>query len=65
MESWLDMYDCKTAEREQLQIPVDVTYMGSKVMEIASAVCARQDAGVCKHKLERTGVLVIEEDTDE
>lgn len=52
-------------QREYLQIPIDITYMGSRVMKIASAVCARQDAGVCKHKLERTGVLVIEVDTDE
>ena len=33
-------------------------------MNISSVLTARYDAGICKHRLERTGVMVIEYDVD-
>lgn len=45
-------------ERES-RIGVDLTFNGTRVMEITSCIMARYDAGICKHKLERTGVCEI------
>lgn len=43
-----------------LQIGVDLTFIEPRLMDVSSTVTARYDAGICKHRLERTGVMVIE-----
>jgi len=43
-----------------LQVGVDLTFIESRLMNISSALTARYDAGICKHRLERTGVMVLE-----
>ena len=47
-------------EPNGLQVGVDLTFIEPKLMDISSALTARYDAGICKHRLERTGVMVIE-----
>lgn len=43
------------AERES-RWTIDLTFNGSRIVEISNAITSRYDAGICKHKLERTGV---------
>ena len=47
-------------EPNGLQVGVDLTFIEPRLMDISSALTARYDAGICKHRLERTGVMVIE-----
>ena len=42
-----------------LQVGVDLTFIEPRLMNISSALTARYDAGICKHRLERTGVMEI------
>ena len=49
-------------ESNALQMGVDLTFIESRLMEVSSTITARYDAGICKHRLERTGALVVEYD---
>ena len=49
-------------ESNVLQMGVDLTFIEPRLMEVSSTITARYDAGICKHRLERTGVLVAEYD---
>lgn len=49
-------------EPNGLQVGVDLTFVEPRLMEISSVITCRYDAGICKHRLERTGVLVVEHD---
>ena len=40
------------------QLCVDLCYVETQVIDISACICVRYDAGICRHKLERTGVLV-------
>ena len=40
------------------QIGVDLCFIESRLVEISACVCVRYDAGICKHKMEHTGVLI-------
>ena len=44
---------------------VDLTTEGSRLVDISNAIVARYDAGICTHKLERTGVVKIEYENKE
>ena len=37
---------------------VDLCYIESRIVDISACICVRYDAGICRHKLEHTGVLV-------
>ena len=53
------------SDNNTLQIGVDLTFIEPRLMDVSSAITSRYDAGICKHRLERTGVMVIEyEDTE-
>lgn len=47
---------------KRIQVGVDLTFVEPRLMEISSVITCRYDAGICKHRLERTGVMVIEDD---
>ena len=49
-------------ETNKIQVGVDLTFIEPRLMEVSSTITARYDAGICKHRLERTGVLVAEYD---
>ena len=40
------------------QVGIDLCFIESRLVEISACVCVRYDAGICKHKMEHTGVLV-------
>ena len=44
-------------EQNRLSLTIDLTSRGSKEITITPCITARYDAGICKHKLERAGVL--------
>ena len=50
---------------DKIQVGVDLTFIEPRLMYIASTITARYDAGICKHRLERTGVLEIERESKE
>ena len=52
-----DIIDKKESAKNKIQYGVDLTFAGSRLMDISSALTARYDAGICKHRLERTGVI--------
>lgn len=53
------------SDNNTLQVGVDLTFIEPRLMDVSSTITARYDAGICKHRLERTGVMVIEyEDTE-
>lgn len=37
----------------------DLTYMNPVLMDIQSCMTTRYDAGICRHRKERTGVIEI------
>lgn len=37
----------------------DMTFIAPELMEITSCLTVRYDAGICKHRKERTGVMEI------
>ena len=37
---------------------VDLCYIESRFVDISACICVRYDAGICRHKMEHTGVLV-------
>lgn len=49
-------------ESNILQVGVDLTFIEPRLMDVSSTITARYDAGICKHRLERTGAMVIEYD---
>ena len=44
-------------EQNRLLLTIDFTSSGSREISTAPCITARYDAGICKHKLERAGVL--------
>ena len=40
------------------QVGVDLCFVESRLVEISACVCVRYDAGICRHKMEHTGVLI-------
>ena len=40
------------------QVGVDLCYIETKLVDISACICVRYDAGICRHKMEHTGVLV-------
>ncbi len=46
-------------EPDCIQVGVDLTFIEPRLMDVSSTITARYDAGICKHRLERTGVMVI------
>ena len=46
--------------KKVIQCGVDFTFVQPRLMERSSVITARYDAGICKHRLERTGVIEIE-----
>ena len=40
------------------QVGIDLCFLETRIVEISACVCVRYDAGICKHKMEHTGVLV-------
>ena len=52
-------------KRCKYSLGVDLTFVEPRLMEISSVITARYDAGICKHRLERTGVIEIEREIDE
>ena len=49
-------------ESNCIQVGIDLTFIEPRLMDVSSTITARYDAGICKHRLERTGVMVIEYD---
>ena len=37
---------------------VDLCYIETRFVDISACICVRYDAGICRHKMEHTGVLV-------
>ena len=52
----------KITDEDVKQKPIDLTYTGSRTIDIANAVVRKYDGGICKHKLERSGVAVIDDE---
>ena len=40
------------------QVGVDLCFVESRLVDVSACVCVRYDAGICRHKMEHTGVLV-------
>ena len=40
------------------QVGIDLCYVESRVVKISACICVRYDAGICRHKMEHTGVLI-------
>ena len=40
------------------QVGVDLCFVESRLVEISACICVRYDAGICRHKMEHTGVLI-------
>lgn len=55
----------KVLKDNRIQVGVDLTFGESRLMEVSSTITARYDAGICKHRLERTGVMEIERESKE
>lgn len=43
------------------QVGIDLCYVETRIVQISSCICVRYDAGICRHKMEHTGVLVVYE----
>ena len=48
-------------ERESRRETIDLTTNNPTTVEYSNTITARYDAGICKHRLERTGVAEITE----
>jgi inner membrane protein involved in colicin E2 resistance len=46
-------------EQNRLSLTIDLTSRGSKQLSVVPCITSRYDAGICKHKLERGGVLEL------
>ena len=46
-------------EQNRLSLTIDLTSRGSKELSVVPCITSRYDAGICKHKLERGGVLEL------
>ena len=40
------------------QVGVDLCYIETRLVDVSACICVRYDAGICRHKMEHTGVLV-------
>ena len=40
------------------QVGVDLCYIETRLVDISACICVGYDAGICRHKMEHTGVLV-------
>ena len=40
------------------QVGVDLCYIETRLVDISACICVRYDAGICRHKMEHTGVLI-------
>lgn len=52
------------SERESKQQPIDLTFNNPTTVEYSNTITARYDAGICKHRLERSGVAEISVSSD-
>lgn len=53
------LIDTKQIDFEQEIVTVDLTTENPIVLDIANCITSRYDAGICKHRLERSGVMEI------
>lgn len=47
-----------SCKRIKSQRGVDLCYIGTRLVDVSACICVRYDAGICRHKMEHTGVLV-------
>ena len=50
-----------SCKRIKSQRGVDLCYIETRLVDVSACICVRYDAGICRHKMEHTGVLVVYE----
>lgn len=45
-------------KQETRQYGVDLCFIETRLVDVSACICVRYDAGICRHKMEHTGVLV-------